>query len=139
MDMMELSEQDALFNAYLDDELSERERDEFNARLRDDPEFKRAYDGFVGVMQVVRALPFEFAPDDFVDKVQGRIRQRSRGRFFAENFLTQARLPYEVVAVVMMIVMAAVYLLMEAPHDAEIVDVANPSGWQAPADADPRP
>ncbi len=112
-----LSEQDILFNAWLDGELDDAERDDFQRRLDTDPEFKHAHERFVSVMQVVRKIPFEFAPDDFVDNVQGYIRQRSRGRFFTDSYLNQQRMPYEVVAVVMMLVMAAVYILMEAPHD----------------------
>lgn len=128
-----LNEQDILFNAWLDDELDDAERQEFQKRLDTDPEFKHAHERFVSVMQVVRKIPFEFAPDDFVDNVQGYIRQRSRGRFFTDNFLTQQRMPYEVVAVVMMLVMAAVYLLMEAPHDTDVKPVPTPEIQELPA------
>ncbi len=132
-----LSEQDILFNAWLDDELDDDERQAFQHRLDNDSEFKQAHERFVSVMQVVRKIPFEFAPDDFVDNVQGFIRQRSRGRFFADNFLTQQRMPYEVVAVVMMLVMAAVYILMEAPPDTGVKPVPTPETQQiTPSDRD---
>lgn len=122
----DLSEQDLLFNAYLDDELSADERAEFTQRLESDPDFARAWESFSSVMGAVQGLPFEFAPPDFVQNVQGRIRTRSRGRFFAEELLFKSRVPYEVVALVMIIVMAAAYLFMGAPPDKQMQDVKLP-------------
>ena len=119
----ELSEQDMLFNAYLEDDLADDERAEFDRRLADDPDFARAYEQFTDVVGSLGDLPFEFAPPDFVERVQTRIRTRSRGRFFAEEFLFKTRIPYEVVAIVMIIVMAAAYLFMGAPPDKQMQDV----------------
>jgi anti-sigma factor RsiW len=123
---VELSELDLLFNAYLDDELSDEEREEFDDRLESDPDFARAWDDFSSVVGGLRGMPFEFAPDDFVDRVQGRIRTRSAGRFFAEEYLFKTRMPYEVVALVMIIVMSAAYLFMGAPPDKQMQDVDVP-------------
>lgn len=123
---LELSEQDVLFSAYLDDELSPDERRDFEGRLAADPQFAEAWEHFSMIMGAVDALPFEFAPDDFVERVRGRIRTRSRGRFFAEEYLFKARMPYEVVALVMIIVMAAAYLFMGAPPDRQMQDVRLP-------------
>lgn len=122
----ELSEQDFLFNAYFDDELGDDEREQFAERLRSDPDFARAWKDFSSVMGAVNGLPFEFAPDDFVETVKGRIRTRSRGRFFADELLFRSRVPYEVVALVMIIVMAAAYLFMGAPPDKQMQDVKIP-------------
>lgn len=123
---LELSEQDLLFNAYLDDDLSADEKAEFDERLDADPDFAQAWTEFADVMVAVRGLPFEFAPDNFVAGVQTRIRSRSRGRFFAEEMLFRTRMPYEVVCLVMIIVMAAAYLFMGAPPDAGMKDVNLP-------------
>jgi anti-sigma factor RsiW len=122
----EVSEQDLLFNAYLDNELSDDERRDFRERLHDDPVFARAWEDFSSFMNAVHGLPFEFAPDDFVDRVKSRIRSRSRGRFFAEEYLFSTRMPYEVVALVMIIVMAAAYLFVAAPPDKQMQDVRLP-------------
>lgn len=122
----EMSEQDLLFNAYLDGELNDDERADFKARLADDPMFAEAWEDFSSFMGAVHQLPFEFAPDDFVDNVKSRIRTRSRGRFFAEEYLFATRMPYEVVALVMIIVMAAAYLFMGAPPDRGMQDVKLP-------------
>ena len=110
-------EQDLLFNAYFEGDLTAQEREEFETKLDEDDAFRRSYDEFVNIMSGLRTLPFEFAPDDFVDKVESRIRRRSNGRFFAESLLYSSRVPYEVIALVMMVVMAAAWMLMESPRD----------------------
>lgn len=115
-----LEEQDLLFNAYFEGDLTAQERAEFDQRLETDEAFGHAYEEFVSIMGGLRALPFEFAPDDFVEQVQSRIRRRSRGRFFADNYLYSSRVPYEIVALVMMVVMAGAYMMMESPHDAQL-------------------
>lgn len=125
---LEVSEQDLLFNAYLDDDLSDDERRDFDARLVVDPAFAQQWEDFSSFMGAVHRLPFEFAPDDFVERVRSRIRTRSRGRFFAEEYLFKVRMPYEVVALVMIIAMSAAYLFMGAPPDREMQDVRLPDG-----------
>ena len=112
-----LSEQDLLFNAYLDGELTEAQRLAFERRLSEDVDLGRAFDAFTDVMGGLHGLPFEFAPDDFVHKVQSRMRARSQGRFFGEELLYRTRVPYEVLAIVMILVMCAAYLMMEKPTD----------------------
>lgn len=113
----DLDERDLLFNAYWEGELTATERADFEERISEDAEFAAAYREFFDMMGGLRQLPFEFAPDDFVDNVRGRIRTRSHGRFFGEEWLYSTRVPYEVVAVVMMVVMAGAYMLMESPRD----------------------
>ncbi len=113
----EIEELDLLFNAYYEGELTATERADFEDRMQDDPEFAASYQEFFEMMGGLHEMPFQFAPDDFVDNVRGRIRTRSHGRFFGEEWLFSTRVPYEVVAVVMMIVMAGAYMLMEAPRD----------------------
>lgn len=119
----ELSEQDLLFNAYLEGELEGGDEEDFERRLETDPEFRKAWENFERIMGGIRRLPMEFAPDDFVERVRGRIHTRSNGRFFADNLLFKEHMPYEVVAVVMMIVMATTYLFFGAPNDAHMRDV----------------
>lgn len=118
-----MSEQDALFNAYFEGDMTADEREAFTAMLDADDALRREYDHFVDIMGGLRNLPLEFAPDTFVADVQTRIRTRSRGRFFAESHiynLYRSRVPYEVIAIVMILVMAASYLLMEAPRDRDV-------------------
>ncbi|MEM1350336.1 MAG: hypothetical protein AAGI01_17380 [Myxococcota bacterium] len=126
-------EHDLLFNAYFEGDLTQEERAEFESRLERDELFRCDYQAFVGIMGGLRDLPLQFAPDDFVEQVTSRIRRRSRGRFFAEHYLYRNRVPYEVIAVVMMAVMAAAYMMMESPRDTDLrtadvtIDAAPPS------------
>lgn len=121
-ELVGIDERDALFIAYLEDDLPEEERQEFRARLERDAQLRREFEDFADIMGGVQDLPFEFAPPDFVEQVQGRIRTRSKGRFFADNLLYGSRMPYEAIAVVMIAVMAAAWLLMGTPKDRQLRD-----------------
>jgi anti-sigma factor RsiW len=116
-DFSDIDERDAQFIAFLEGDLSEQEREEFEVELERDVALRREFDQFADIMNGMQSLPFEFAPPDFVENVQRRIRKRSRGRFFAENFLYNTRMPYEAIAVVMIAVMAAAWMLMGVPKD----------------------
>lgn len=120
--MLDIDEQDLMFNAYFEGDMTAEERSSFERRLEHDQGFRRDYEEFLKLVAGLRALPFEFAPDDFVEKVQSRIRTRSQGRFFAENYLTSTHVPYEVIALVMLVVMAAAYMMMESPRDASLTN-----------------
>lgn len=116
-ELSEIDERDALFIAFLEGDLPDERREAFEAELERDAELRQDFESFADIMGGVQTLPFEFAPPDFVDKVQGRIRKRSKGRFFTENFLYSTRMPYEAIAVVMIAVMAAAWMLMGVPKD----------------------
>lgn len=133
----DVSERDATFIAYIEGDLSERERAEFRARLEDDPELERELEDFAAVVDGVRNLPFQFAPDDFVDNVTNRIRKRSSGRFFDESFLYSTRTPYEAIAVVMIAVMAAAWILMGMPRDRNMKDIEIEPRLDTPAQQAP--
>ena len=118
-----LSAQDELFNAYFDDELSADERTDFDRRLQEDPDFAEEYEHFASFMGGLQNMHFQYAPDDFVTGVQSKIRTRSRGRFFAQEVVFRTRMQYEVVAAIMLIVMATTYLFFGAPNDKYIGDL----------------
>ncbi len=119
----EMTAQDILFNDFLEGELSDDAHADFEARLESDEAFRKDYEQFFNIVGGLRSMPFTFAPDDFVDNVQSRIRSRSRGRFFADNYLLTSRIPYEVVGLVMILVMISAYFMMGVPHDAKIKDL----------------
>ncbi len=119
----EMSEQDLLFNDFLEGDLSPEDHAAFERRLEDDEAFKKEYERFFSIVGGLRALPFTFAPDDFVGQVQTRIRKRSRGRFFTDNYLLTSRIPYEVVGLVMILVMLSAYFMMASPHDKKMKDL----------------
>ncbi|MFU8804289.1 MAG: anti-sigma factor family protein [Bradymonadaceae bacterium] len=123
LENLDVNEAQSLLNRYLDGDMDASEEAVMARRLEEDSELREELEGLTNVVGALGKLPLEFAPDDFVDGVQARMRKQSAGRLFAQNFLTQARVPYEAVAVVMIIVMAAAYLLLEPPIEAEVRDV----------------
>lgn len=118
----EVSEDELLINAYLEGDLSEDQAEAFEARLEDDEDFAAEFEFFATVVAGVGDLPFEMAPDGFVDEVESRIRERSRGRFFGET-VYRSSLPFELVAILMMAIMASTYLALDAPKDKRVQDV----------------
>ncbi|MGM0554804.1 MAG: hypothetical protein ACQEVA_00310 [Myxococcota bacterium] len=137
LELGDVDERDAKFIAYLEGDLSEREREEFREELDQDPQLERDFEDFRAVVDGVRGLPFQFAPDDFVDNVTNRIRRRSSGRFFAESFLYSTRTPYEAIAVVMIAVMAAAWILMDMPRDRNMKDIEVEPRLDTPAQQAP--
>lgn len=140
LDLSGIDERDVRFIAYLEGDLTPGEREAFEAELDDDAELRADYETFADIMGASQSLPFEFAPDDFVERVQSRIRSRSAGRFFEERWLHSTRVPYEAIAVVMIAIMAAAYILMGAPSDAGLkgmpdveVPLETPAKDRAPA------
>ena len=53
------------------------------------------------------------SPPELVRKVQRRIRERSKGKFFADGWsTTQSRVNYALVALIMLVLIALVYLAL---------------------------
>jgi anti-sigma factor RsiW len=101
----------ALFNTYVDGEMSDDEVADFERRLDDDPDLRADYEEFESFVDDLQDLPCKSAPDGFADDVRDKIRRRSHGRFFAPDNLTYARRPpQELAAVAMLVIMASAYL-----------------------------
>jgi predicted anti-sigma-YlaC factor YlaD len=71
-----------LFSDYHDGELAEAAREEVANHLGACELCRGEYQRFTAAVQAMSALRSD-APGDFVGSVQGQIRRRSRGRFFA--------------------------------------------------------
>ncbi len=121
-DEQELSPQDELFNAYFDDELGDDERAEFEQRLDEDPEFAEAFEMFVEFMGGLQGMNVE-APVDFVESFEETMRSRSRGKLFGQEAAMTQRFQTEIVAAIMLIIMATTYLFFGAPNDKHIGDM----------------
>jgi anti-sigma factor RsiW len=100
------------FDRYREDDLPPDEQRAVAAHLEECASCREAYARFQRTMGLLSGLREKTAPDDFVDKVQGRIRRRSRGRFFARPIDWASRLPYEVLSVVMLIAIVAIFLFI---------------------------
>ncbi len=103
---------------YLDGELSEQERIELEAELESDEGLQAELLELQKTLGALQGLSSQVAPDDFVQDIESKIRVRSRGRFFDDDFFYRTRMPYELFAVVMFILMGAMYFyaLPDAPN-----------------------
>jgi hypothetical protein len=106
--------------------------------LRADDVLRAEWEGFRKAMRSLSALPAEVPPAGFARQVERRIRQRSRGRFFADR--RPARLPFEWFSFVLIVALLVLYLLTlaELPKVSPMPD-RGPRRPAAPAPAAPRP
>jgi anti-sigma factor RsiW len=139
-DLEDIDPRDALFIAYLEDDLSPAERNEFRADLLRDPDLRREFDEFVEIMDAMESLPAQSAPADFIEQVQSRIRAGSHGRFFGAHPIYRSHTPYEAISAAMIALMAAAWILSGAPRDHDLRHVAEniPPRLEISARADSR-
>lgn len=105
------------FVAYLDDEMSAEERRAFEAELAADPEFAADFARYERTVGLLRGLASPEPPRHFAEAVEGRIRRRSHGRYFALE--PKMRLPYEAIAIVLLLG-AMLTLFMSAGPSGEV-------------------
>lgn len=97
-----------IFSEYYEDNLDADKRAAFEKRMADDAEFAAAYQDFVKTMDMLSGLHKMSAPMDFDKKVEDTIHRRSGGRFFGRRAFGD-RIPFEILAIVVMLIAAAVY------------------------------
>ena len=89
--------------------------------LRECAACKRDYDGFAMAVSSLTRLKVE-APPDFLSTIQGEIRRRSRGRFFARRSAF-ARFPLELVSLITLMIMLVVYLFLTVTEPKRVHEV----------------
>ncbi len=97
-----------LFSPYHDGELDEPTRRALEALFAERPALKAEYDAFqtaLGAMSSLRAP----APVDFTAAVEGQIRRRSQGRFYARRAPRWSQLTLSVVSLVTLLVTVFLY------------------------------
>lgn len=122
-----------LFSAYWDGELPPEKVEAFEAFLERDDETRQEYDSFRRALESLSALSEQPAPDNFVDKLQRRMRRRSGGKLFgADRWGTITRVPYELFSLVLILIILSVYLLtvpvLRVTTDAEHEEGGEPTG-----------
>jgi anti-sigma factor RsiW len=98
------------FDRYYEGDLPAEEQRAMDGHLASCSECREEYQRLVEALGALSRLRDAHAPQGFLDAVQGRIRKRSHGRFFARRPDFTSRLPYEVLSVVMLIAILAIFL-----------------------------
>lgn len=99
-----------LFSDYYEGTLAADKRAELEARMRDEPAVATAYREFEMTMKAISGMHKMSAPMAFDKKVEETIHRRSGGRFFGRRALGD-RIPYEVLAIFILLVAALVFWL----------------------------
>ncbi len=113
-----MNDSNELLTDYLDGSLPEAARADVERLVADDPATARILEEARDGRDLLRDLPAQRPPRDFLRKVQRRVRRRSGGRYF--HPATQPfgyRLTVEVFAVIAVVVMAACYFMLHVPPE----------------------
>lgn len=104
-----------LMTAYLDDALEAGDAESFEKWLEDSPDARREVESLQKILSVVRELPDVEAPPDFYDKLSKKLRRRRGG---PEGLpLTLISLPFQVLSIIVIMVIAATYLMVEIERE----------------------
>jgi anti-sigma factor RsiW len=99
-----------LMTAYLDDALEGEDAKSFEKLLEESPEARREFEDLQKVLSIVRDLPEVEAPPDFYENVAKKLRRRRAG---GDGVLSVITLPFQVISVFVIMVIAATYLMIE--------------------------
>ena len=111
------TEADALMSAYLDEELAPEEAAKVEKLLAESPEARAELSGLQNMLKLVKGLPEVEAPPDFYEKVAKKLRRRRVGSDGTMSVLT---LPFQVLSVVLILMVAATYMLLHLDHDPSV-------------------
>jgi len=115
---VEHDEAQALFSDFVDDELDDGVRTSLEGHLEGCASCREALDAFKATVSGLRRLSAPPPAEDILAQVQQKIRKRSRGRYFRRGFaLTGYRFPYEVLALLMLLLLLVVYFGMAMFQD----------------------
>jgi anti-sigma factor RsiW len=103
-----------LMTAYLDDALEAGEAESLEKLLEESPEARREFEDLQRVLSIVRDLPEVEAPPDFYENVAKKLRRRRAG---GDGVMSVLSLPFQVVSVFVLMVIAASYLMMEIERE----------------------
>jgi anti-sigma factor RsiW len=103
-----------LMTAYLDDALAAGDAESFKKYLDASPEARREVEDLEKILSVVRELPDVEAPPDFYDKLSKKLRRRRAG---ADGSLSLVSLPFQVLSILVILVIAATILMLEIERE----------------------
>jgi len=97
------------FDAYYEGELPPEERLALEEHLRGCEACRKDYEKLVATLAALSKMRTSRAPRRFLPSLKDQIRRRSRGRFFGPESGLLSRLPYEVLSVVMLVALLAIF------------------------------
>lgn len=121
-----------LMTAYLDDTLEGGDAESFEKFLEESPEARREVEDLQKILSVVRELPEVEAPPDFYDKLSKKIRRR---RDPDSTPMSLISLPFQVLSILVIMVIAATYLMLEIERENAQLE-KDPSAAEAKKQAD---
>ncbi len=108
----------ALFNDHVDGELGAEQSAALEAHVQACESCREALDQLRTTVAGLRGLSTPPPASDILQGVQRKIRKRSRGRYFTRGFATSGyRVPYEIIALLMVLLMVVVYFGMASLQD----------------------
>jgi anti-sigma factor RsiW len=108
-----------LFSSYWDEELDPETQRALEEHLETCVVCRREYQAFETTLRSVEGLHRMSAPPHLTEGVKDRIRKRSKGRFFAPRKLAE-RVPYEIVSLLMLGLLLAVYVALQLAQPAQL-------------------
>jgi anti-sigma factor RsiW len=135
---------EAEFSDYHDGSLSAEKRAAFEARLAADAAWRAEWEKFKEALSALSGLHRMAAPQKFEEEVAQTIHRRSGGRFFGRKAFGD-RVPFELIAVVALLLGVATFVLMRysltgAVHEPlERHAPAPPDGGPSAKDVMPQP
>ena len=97
-----------LFSEYYEESLPAEKQAELKKLIEEDPKYQKAYADFEKTMELLSGMHKMSAPMDFDKKVEDTIRRKSGGRFFGQRAFGD-RIPYELLAILVMVLAGFVY------------------------------
>lgn len=104
-----------LMTAYLDAELGAEEESELKELLAKSPEAQKELGALQSMLKLVKGLPEVQAPPDFYEKVAKKIRRR---RWLRGEYLIALALPFQILSVLVILLVAAIYMMLHLDNDA---------------------
>jgi len=119
-----------LITDYLDDALEGGESESFEKWLADSPEARKELESLQKILSVVRELPDIEAPPDFYEQVSKKLRRRRMPEAAKAGLVS---IPFQVLSIMVIMVIAATYLMLEIERDSAPIE-KDPSAAEAEVD-----
>lgn len=124
-----------MISAYLDAELDADEAEAFESMLAESPVVREELEDLQKVLSLMGGLEEIEAPEDFVEKLNRRLRRRQMLQPQTASKFALIALPFQVLSILVILVVAALYMMAEL--DKKPAALERDPGVSAPKDLDP--